>query len=82
MGRAEVRRAAGRDDPEAEMGGWAWPPSLPLRRTPPRTPWRPSPSSHAEPTDLARIHVSLLRGMGVPLARFGTADGSLEGLAE
>ena len=36
---------------------------------------------HAEPTDLARIHVSLLQGMGVPIETFGTADGPLEGLA-
>ena len=36
---------------------------------------------HAEPTDLARIHVSLLQGMGVPVEGFGTADGPLEGLA-
>ena len=36
---------------------------------------------HAEPTDLARIHVSLLQGMGVPIDSFGTADGPLEGLA-
>ena len=36
---------------------------------------------HAEPTDLARIHVSLLQRMGVPIERFGTADGPLEGLA-
>jgi len=36
---------------------------------------------HAEPTDLARVHVSLLQGMGVPTERFGTADGPLEGLA-
>ncbi len=33
---------------------------------------------HAEPTDLARI---LLQGMGVPIEKFGTADGPLEGLA-
>ena len=37
---------------------------------------------HAEPTDLARIHVSLLQGMGVPVDRFGTADGPLEGLRD
>ena len=36
---------------------------------------------HAEPTDLARIHVSLLQRMGVRIDRFGTADGPLEGLA-
>ena len=36
---------------------------------------------HAEPVDLARIHVALLQGMGVPIERFGAADGPLEGLA-
>ena len=36
--------------------------------------------AHAEPTDLARIHVSLLQRMGVRIDRFGTADGPLEGL--
>ena len=36
---------------------------------------------HAEPTDLARIHVALLQRMGVPIERFGAADGPLESLA-
>ncbi len=35
---------------------------------------------HAEPTDLARIHVSLMQRMGVSIDRFGTADGPLDGL--
>ena len=36
---------------------------------------------HAEPTDLASLHVALLQRMGVSIDSFGTADGPLEGLA-
>ena len=36
---------------------------------------------HAEPIDLARVHVALLQRMGVPIESFGAADGPLEGLA-
>jgi len=35
---------------------------------------------HAEPTDLASLHVSLLQRMGVTLDSFGSADGPLPGL--
>ena len=35
---------------------------------------------HAEPTDLASLHLGLLQRMGVDLKVFGTAEGPLEGL--
>ena len=36
---------------------------------------------HAEPTDLAGIHLAMLQRMGVPIDTFGTADAPLDSLA-